>query len=125
MDRIDEIQARYTPGDTQFRDVGKCTITDIGYLLGEVKQLRAENENLKEYEGLYQDICDKHQVAHEKMVQAYNLQVARAEKAEANTKPLMREYLKLCHHTPDCPFLRSMAPSEGCYCELQKLLEGE
>ncbi|WP_312281580.1 DUF551 domain-containing protein [Oscillibacter sp.] len=41
MDRLSEIRARYTPGNSQFLDVGKCTVDDISFLLAEVERLTA------------------------------------------------------------------------------------
>ena len=44
--RVHEIRARYTPGDTQFRDVGKCTLQDIQFLLAKLVSYQRREQAL-------------------------------------------------------------------------------
>jgi len=44
---LQEIKARYTEGNTQYRDVGKCTVSDFKRLFKEIEQLQSENIRLK------------------------------------------------------------------------------
>jgi hypothetical protein len=60
MDRLSEIRARYTPGNTQFRDVGKCTINDIHYLLAEIERLRGEVGRLIDLAGNWKEAADQY-----------------------------------------------------------------
>lgn len=47
-ERIAEIVEKYTPGNTMFREVGACTLSDIMCLLGRLAAKNAEIQRLRE-----------------------------------------------------------------------------